>query len=99
MKGYPHLGTLYLLRIQTSNSNGSNSLVWSVIENNSNNNTSTLMVVEDCSEKGEKATVDATLLNEREPLGPILPPNGEIVIENVIEFIRPGEEEKLILKQ
>lgn len=87
MEGYAHIGTLYLLR----EPKGEKKLVWSVIENNSNDETSTLVVVEECSKKGMKAVVNAKWLYEREPIGPILPPSGDIVIENGREFIRPIE--------
>ena len=96
MKGYAHIGTLYLLR----EPKGDKNLVWAVIENNSNDETSTLVVVEECSKKGMKAKVNAKWLYEREPIGPVLPPSDEIVIENGIEFVksngidRPHEEEK-----
>jgi len=96
MEGYARIGTLYLLREPKDDKN----LVWSVIENNSNDETSTLVVVEECSKKGKKAKVNAKWLYEREPIGPILPPSDEIVIENGIEFVksngieRPHEEEK-----
>lgn len=87
MDGYAKIGTLYLLR----EPNGNKNLVWSVIENNSNNQTSVLMVVEDGPKKGMKAKIDAKWLYEREPIGPVLLPNCDVVIENGIEFIRPLE--------
>ena len=96
MEGYARIGTLYLLR----EPKGDKNLVWSVIENNSNDETSTLVVVEECSKKGMKAKVNAKWLYEREPIGPILPTSDEIVIENGIEFVKsngigsPQEEEK-----
>lgn len=89
MQGYATIGTMYSLREQNSDK----SLIWAVIENDSNDNTSTLLVVEDCPKKGKQVKVDATWLYEREPIGPILPPNGEIVIEHGIEFVRPIREE------
>jgi len=84
MKGYAQIGTLYLLR----EPKGDKNLVWAVIENNSNDETSTLVVVEECPKKGMKAKVSAKWLYEREPFGPILPPSDEIVIENGIEFVK-----------
>ena len=84
MKGYAHIGTLYLLK----EPKGDKNLVWAVIENNSNDETSTLVVVEECPKKGMKAKVNAKWLNEREPIGPILPTSDEIVIENGIEFVK-----------
>ena len=84
MEGYARIGTLYLLR----EPKGDKNLVWSVIENNSNEETSTLVVVEECSKKGMKAKVNAKRLYEREPIGPILPTSDEIVIENGIEFVK-----------
>ena len=84
MEGYARIGTLYLLR----EPKGDKNLVWSVIENNSNEETSTLVVVEECSKKGMKAKVNAKWLYEREPIGPILPTSDEIVIENGIEFVK-----------
>lgn len=89
MEGYPSMGTIYSLREQY----GAKRLIWAVIENNLNDKTSTLVVVEDCPENGKKAKVDAQWLCERSPIGPILPPDGEIVVENGIEFVRPVEEE------
>jgi len=88
MDGYASIGAIYFLRERHS----SKSLIWAVIENNSNDNTSTLLVVEDCPENGKKVKVDAKWLYEREPIGPIFPPVGEIVIENGIEFVRSIEE-------
>lgn len=88
MQGYASIGTIYSLREQHSDK----SLIWAVIENNSNDNTSTLLVVEDCPENGKQVKVDAKWLYEREPIGPVFPPNGEIVIENGVEFVKPVEE-------
>lgn len=85
MKGYPSIGSLYLLPNKECNK----TLLWAVIENNSNNNQSTLSVIEECTEKGIKAKVDTKWLIEREPVGPILPASGNIVIEKGREFIRP----------
>lgn len=85
MQGYANIGTLYLLPDQ----NSTKILLWAVIENNLNDKTSTLSVVEDCPEKGMKAKIDAKWLYERESIGPILPPAGEIVIEEGREFIKP----------
>lgn len=87
MEGYAHIGTLYLLK----EPNGNKNLVCSVIENNSNDKTSILLVVEDCAKKGMTAKVNAKWLYERESIGLILPPSGDIVIENGREFIRPIE--------
>ncbi len=94
MNGYASIGAIYLLREQ----NGTKNLLWAVIENNLNDKTSTLSVVEDCSEIGKKVKVDAKWLYEREPVGPILPLAGEIVIENGREFIRPVEEKGVCKK-
>ena len=88
MKGYASIGTIYSLREQHSDK----ILIWAVIENNSNDNTSTLVVVEDCPEIGKRVKVDAKWLYEREPLGPIFPPAGEIIIKQGIEFIRTIKE-------
>ena len=88
MEGFSHIGTLYSLREPKEDK----SLLWAVIENNLNDKTSTLSVVEDCSENGKKVKVDAKWLNEIAPIGPILRPAGEIVIENGIEFIRQVDE-------
>lgn len=88
MQGYASIGTIYSLRERYSDK----SLIWIVIENNSNDKTSTLLVVEDCLENGKKVKVDANWLYEIAPIGPILPPIGEIVVENGIEFIKPVEE-------
>lgn len=87
MEGYAHIGTLYLLR----EPNGNKNLVCSVIENNSNDKTSTLLVVEECSKKGMKVKVNAKWLYERESIGPILSPSDDIVVENGREFIRATE--------
>lgn len=94
MKGYASIGTLYLLRHPKVNK----SLLWVVVENNSNDKTSTLTVVEECQENGMKAKVDAKWLYEREPVGPIFPPSGEIVVENGIEYVKPISEEKTLSK-
>ena len=88
MQGYAKIGTIYLLREEHSRKN----LVWAVIENNSNDKTSTLLVIEACPENGIKAKVDAQWLYERDPIGPIFPVNGDIVVEDGIEFIKPHEE-------
>ena len=92
MKGYAHIGTLYLLR----EPKGDKNLVWAVIENNSNDETSTLVVVEECPKNGMKAKVNAKWLYEREPIGPILPTSDEIVIENGIEFVKSKGLDKTI---
>lgn len=94
MEGYASIGTLYLLRHPKVNK----SLLWVVVENNSNDKTSTLTVVEECQEKGMKAKIDAKWLYEREPVGPIFPPAGEIVVENGIEYVKPISEEKTLSK-
>lgn len=88
MQGYACIGTIYSLREQHSDK----SLIWAVIENNLNDKTSTLLVVANCPENGKKVKVDAKWLYEREPIGLILPPAGEIVVENGIEFVRQIEE-------
>ena len=87
MDGYAHIGTLYLLK----ELGGDKKLVWVVIENNSNDKTSTLLVVEECYKKGMKAKVNAKWLFERESIGTILWPSSDIVIEDGREFIRPIE--------
>lgn len=84
MKGYPSIGSLYLLPNKECNK----TLLWAVIENNSNNNQSTLSVIEQCPEKGTKARVDTKWILEREAIGPILPPSGDVVIEEGREFIK-----------
>lgn len=88
MPNYASIGTLYYLQEQY----GSPKLIWSVIENNFNEKTSTLMVVESCEEYGKKVKVDAKWLYDKTPIGPIIPQEGEIVIENGREFIRPIQE-------
>ena len=88
MEGYASIGTLYLLRHPKTDE----MLLWSVIENNSNDKSSTLTVVEECQEKGMKVKIDAKWLYEREPVGPIFPPAGEIVVEDGIEYIKKSEE-------
>lgn len=88
MEGYATIGAIYSFRPQHSDKN----LMWAVIENNSNDNTSTLLVVEKCPENGRKVKVDAKWLYDQEPIGPILPPAGEIIIEDGKEFVRPVEE-------
>ena len=94
MEGYASIGSLYLLRHPKVDK----SLLWVVVENNSNDKTSTLTVVEECQEKGMKAKIDAKWLYEREPVGPIFPPAGEIVVENGIEYVKPISEEKTLSK-
>ena len=85
MEGYASIGTLYMLRHPKVHKR----LLWVVVENNSNDKTSTLKVIEEGQEKGMKAKVDAEWLYEREPLGPFFEPDGEIVVENGIEYIKP----------
>ena len=87
MKGYASIGTLYSLK----EPKGDNNLIYSVIENNSNDETTTLVVVENCSKKGTKVKVNAKALYERNPIGPILPVSDDVVIENGIEFIKVQE--------
>lgn len=87
MKGYASIGTLYSLK----EPKGDKYLLCSVIENNSNDETSTLVVVEEGSKKGMKLKVNAKLLLEKEPIGPILPTQDEVVIENGVEFIKSQE--------
>lgn len=90
MKGYPQIGAIYSL----IHNKIPKSLLWAVTENDSINKTSTVTVIEDCPEKGYTATVNAQWLYSREPVGPIMTPNGEIVIENGREFIKPLEKEE-----
>ena len=90
MQGYANLGTLFLLRHPKTDE----SLLWVVVENNSNDKTSTITVVGECEERGTKAKVDAKWLYEREPVGPIFPLAGEIVVENGIEYAKAIQEEK-----
>ncbi len=49
-----------------------------------------------CEEKGLRAKIDAKWLYEREPVGPILPPNGEIVVEDGIEYVKPISKERTL---
>ena len=88
MEGYASIGTLYLLRHPKTDE----MLLWSVIENNSNDKSSTLTVVEECQEKGMKVKIDAKWLYEREQVGTIFPPVGEIVVEDGIEYIKKPKE-------
>lgn len=82
-------------------------MLWCVVENNFNEKTTTLLVVKDCCYKGIKKKVETKRLMNVVPIGPIFPPDGEIVpkdeivIENGIEFIRPAETKKYskVLKQ
>ncbi len=92
MQGYASIGTIYLLK----HPKVGKSALWAVVENNSNEKTSTLEVVEECKEKGMKAKLDAKWLYEREPVGPILPPNGEIVVEDGIEYVKPISKERTL---
>lgn len=88
MQGYAIIGSIYLLRESLS----AERLVWMVVENNSNDKTTTLSLVEKSPECGKRIKVDAQWLCEREPIGPIFPVAGEIMIENGIEFIKLTEE-------
>ena len=95
MKGYASIGTIYLLK----HPKVSRRVLWAVVENNSNDRTSTLEVIEECEEKGMKAKIEAKWLYECEPVSaPILQTNGEIVIENGIEYVRPISKEKSLSK-
>lgn len=82
MEGFATIGALYMLYI-----NGKES-VYAVIENNLNDNKTILVNVEIGPSNGQKISVDASKLNSREPIGPILPINGETVIENGRQFIK-----------
>ena len=84
MEGFAHIGSTYSLR----EPNKDRSLIWAVIRNDSNNKTSTITVVEDCLEHGRTEIVDAKKLNELQPLGMIIKPAGEVVIEDGIEYIK-----------
>ncbi len=86
MEGYPSIGTLYFLKYEACD------LLWAVIENNANNQTSTLVVVEKGPKLGKRVEVNVHWLNERAPLGPIIKPEGELVIENGIEFVKTAQE-------
>ncbi len=86
MKGFATIGALYMLNI-----NGEIN-TWLVIENDLNNNKTILTDVQVGPNYGTKISVDAVKLNEKEPLGPILPVNGKIVIENGREFIKPTKQ-------
>ncbi len=88
MEGYPILGSIYLLQENPT----SERLVWLVVENNSNDGTSTLMVIEKCPEFGKKRKADAKKLCNIDPIGPIFPLTGEIVVENGVEFAKPIDE-------
>ena len=50
MKGYSRIGMLFILPSLVTKEH----LVWVVIENNLNDQTSTLQVIEDCDEYGYK---------------------------------------------
>lgn len=87
MQGFATIGALYILSIR-----GFEKSTWVVIENNSNENKTILENIEEGPNYGIKISVDAAKLNEREPLGPILNVNGEIVIEDGREFIKPSNQ-------
>lgn len=89
MQGYADIGSIYLLRENPF----AERLVWMVIENNSNDKTTTLSVVEMGPECGKEIKVNAEWLCKREPIGPIFPVKGEIVIENGIEFVKSVNEQ------
>ena len=85
MKGYPEIGTHYALISSTTQK-----LIYCmVIENNSNNKTTTLKVVSDNEYYGKTFTVNSQLLYEKEAL--LIAPiekDEEIVIKNGIEYIK-----------
>lgn len=67
MQGYAQIGSIYLLRENPI----ADRLVWMVIENNSNDKTTTLSVVEMGPECGKEIKVNAEWLYERDSIGPI----------------------------
>ena len=85
MQGYPSIGTTYSLRFN----NIDKGLFCAVIKNDFNTGNTTLLIVEVCPEYGKKVTVNSKMLCERQPLGPVFQPAGEVVTENGMEYIRP----------
>ena len=85
MKDYPEIGTHYALIPSTIQE----PVYCMVIENNSNNKTTTLKVVSDNEYYGKTFTVNSQLLYEKEAL--LIAPiekDEEIVIKNGIEYIK-----------
>lgn len=91
MNGFATIGTLYMLSIKVEKRSIEKN-VWSVIGNNFNNNTTILENVEVGPDQGMKIAVDATKLYEKEPLGLVLPTNGEIVTENGKQFVKSAKQ-------
>lgn len=91
MDGYSRIGMLYILPSLVTRKR----LVWVVIENDLNDQTSTLQVIEDCPEYGYKHKINSQWLYEQEPVGIILDNDDAIVCENGREFIRNSEAKEL----
>ena len=47
-----------------------------------------LEIIDECEEKGKQITVSTEKLSNVLPLGPVIEPNGKIVLENGIEYIK-----------
>lgn len=88
MNGFATIGTLYMLSIERYSERS----IWAVIGNNFNNNTTILENVEVGPNQGTKIAVDATKLYEKEPLGLVLPTNGEIVTEDGKQFVKSAKQ-------
>ncbi len=88
MKGFASIGAIYYIRND----------IGMVVENNSNDNTTILEIISDGPKYGEKIKADASVIYEAEPIGPVFPANGEIVIENGREFVK-GANQKVKTKK
>lgn len=95
MEGFASIGAVY--SIPNPKKYGK-SFYCRVIENDFNRNISILEVIEYCPERGKKYEVDSKILYTCSGLGIILPPDGDIVIENGREYVKPREEIKEISK-
>lgn len=82
MVGFAPIGLLYNFY-----KNGE-TFICAVKENNSNDGTTTLVVVSKGPKNGKEIIADAVKLNKAESLGVLLPINGDIVIENGIEYVK-----------
>ena len=88
MEGYPEIGTLYLLRHPYID----RWIFYAVVENNFNKNSTILEVVEKCPELGMRTIASSSWINSMTPVGITYDPNGKVVVEDGVEYIKPLDE-------
>lgn len=83
MKGYPKIGTTYLLQEQ----NQEIGLLWAVVENDSNFQTTKLEVVIEGPDFGRQVVVATSWLKKQENFGIFIEPVGTIIRKDGVEYV------------